>query len=316
MADHPDEADLDSAEAVVQAAGDGMRADRYVCEVLDLFPRSQMKTRYVRILVNGRPVKPSRSVREGDSLEVEYGPVPLPELEPEDIPLSVVFENESLLVIDKPQGMVVHPAQGNYTGTLAHAVLHHVVGLERDFEPHNLRPGIVHRLDKDTSGIIVVAKSAEAHEEISRQFRSRTVRKTYVAITKGTPVPSVGSVHGFIRRDPHNRKRFAHDAEQGKPAHTTYRVLRSFEDHAVVVLHPETGRTHQLRVHMQHLGHPILGDPLYARHSTRFPQATLMLHALALTFTPPGDAETRTFTAPLPARFAEVVGGLIRCRER
>lgn len=306
--------DLDTVEAVVEAPHEGLRADRYVSEVLDLFPRSQLKTREVRILVNGRPVKPSRSVHEGELVEVEYGPVPLPDLEPEDIPLSVIFENRELLIIDKPQGMVVHPAQGNYSGTLAHAVLHHVAGLERDFEPESLRPGIVHRLDKDTSGIIVVAKSAAAHEEISRQFRERAVHKTYVAVTKGTPRAPVGSVEGFIRRDPHNRKRFAHDAEQGKPAYTGYRVLRSFADHAVVVLHPHTGRTHQLRVHMSHLGHPILGDPLYARRSARFPDATLMLHALSLRFTPPGETGPRVFTASLPPRFTETIGVLIRDR--
>ncbi len=306
--------DLDTAEAVVEAPHDGLRADRYVSEVLELFPRSQLKTRQVCILVNGDPVKPSRSVREGDHIEVEYGPVPLPDLEPQDIPLSVIFENRELLIIDKPQGMVVHPAQGNYSGTLANAVLHHVSGLERDFEPQSLRPGIVHRLDKDTSGIIVVAKSAEAHEEISRQFRERAVRKTYVAITKGTPAPPVGSVDGFIRRDPRNRKRFTHDAQQGKPAYTGYRVLRSFADHAVVVLHPHTGRTHQIRVHMRHLSHPILGDPLYARHSARFPEATLMLHALSLRLTLPGEASSRVFTAPLPRQFKDALATLTGSR--
>jgi 23S rRNA pseudouridine1911/1915/1917 synthase len=299
------------AEAVVEAGHAGMRADRYVSDVLELFPRSQLKTREVEIRIDGRPVKPSRTVHEGERVEVEYGPVPLPDLEPQDIPLDIVFENEAVLLVNKPQGMVVHPAHGNYSGTLAHAVLHHLSGMERRFGVEDVRPGIVHRLDKDTSGLIVVAKTPAVHEALSAQFRDRTVRKRYVAVTKGVPAPHRGRIDGFIRRDPHNRKRFAHDERDGKEAHTVYRVLRSMGDHAVVVLEPKTGRTHQLRVHMRHIGCPILGDPIYARHSNRFPDATLMLHALSLSLSLPCDERDRTFTAPVPPRFPQVIGALI-----
>jgi 23S rRNA pseudouridine1911/1915/1917 synthase len=306
------EDELELAEAVVAPEHAGMRADRYVSEVLELFPRSQLKTREVDIRIDGRRVKPSRAVREGERIEIEYGPVPLPDLEPEDIPLDIIYEYEAVLVVDKPQGMVVHPAHGNYSGTLAHAVLHRLVGIEERFTGDRLRPGIVHRLDKDTSGVIVVAKTPAVHEALSAQFRARTAHKRYLALTKGTPKPARGTVEGYIRRDPHNRKRFIHDEGAGKAARTDYRVLRSFGDHAVVVLEPKTGRTHQLRVHMRHLGCPILGDPVYARRSTRFPNAGLMLHALSLRIILPGEQGGRTFTAPVPTRFREVMLSLVR----
>lgn len=309
------EEELELAEAVVDEAHAGMRADRFVSEALELFPRSQLKTRGATIRVNGRAARPSRTVHAGDHVVVEYGPVPLPELEPEDIPLSIVYEDDSVLIVDKHQGMVVHPARGNYTGTLAHAVLHHVSGLAGRFGPDSIRPGIVHRLDKDTSGIIVVAKDVAAHEELARQFHDREVRKTYLAVTKSVPKARQGTVEGFIRRDTHNRKRFAHDEAEGKPAVTRYRLLRSLGDHAVVVLEPKTGRTHQLRVHMAHIGCPILGDPVYARRSRRFPDATLMLHAFSLELRLPGETATRRFTAPVPRRFADIVTELTTARE-
>jgi 23S rRNA pseudouridine1911/1915/1917 synthase len=306
------DADREVVDAVVSAEHDGMRVDRYVSEALELFPRSQLKTRAAEIRIDGHPAKLSRTVHEGHHVEVEFGPLPLPDLEPEPIPLSIIFENSHVLVVDKPQGMVVHPAQGNYSGTLANAVLHHTTALEEaGFDESDLRPGIVHRLDKDTSGVIVVAKTVAAHEVLSSQFHDREVEKRYIAVTKGVPSPRRGEISGFIRRDPHNRKRFTHDEYEGKPASTRYAVLRALEDHAVVVLAPHTGRTHQLRVHMRHLDCPILGDPVYARHSKRFPQATLMLHALSLRLRLPGDDVPRTFVARLPGRFAEVICELI-----
>jgi 23S rRNA pseudouridine1911/1915/1917 synthase len=189
-------------------------------------------------------------------------------------------------------------------------VLHHTGRLSAGSEAPDLRPGIVHRLDKDTSGVIVVAKTAAAHDALASQFHDRKVEKRYIALTKGIPSPMRGQVEGFIRRDPHNRKRFTHHESEGKQACTEYSVLRAFGDHAVVALFPRTGRTHQLRVHMRHLGCPILGDPVYARRSTGFPEATLMLHALSLNLRLPGDRAPRTFVAKLPHRFAEVIGML------
>lgn len=307
--------DLELAEAVVDEAHAGMRADRFVSDVLDLFPRSQLKTRGATIRVNGRAARPSRTVHAGEHVEVEYGPLPLPELEPEDIPLSIIYENDRVLIVDKPQGMVVHPARGNYSGTLAHGVLHHVSDLAGRFGSESVRPGIVHRLDKDTSGVIVVAKDAAAHEELARQFHDREVRKTYLAVTKAVPRPRSGTVEGFIRRDAHNRKRFAHDEAEGKPAVTRYRVLRALGEHAVVVLEPKTGRTHQLRVHMAHIGCPILGDPVYARRSRRFPEASLMLHAFSIELRLPGETAARRFAAPVPQRFADIVSVLRSAQE-
>jgi 23S rRNA pseudouridine1911/1915/1917 synthase len=301
----------ETVRGVVSAEQDGMRVDRFIGEILAPFPRSQLKSRDVVIRIDGHPAKPSHAVHRGQTVEVEYGPIPVPDLEPEEIPLPILFETDDVLVVDKPQGMVVHPARGNYRGTLASAVLHYLGTPKDQLGGASQRPGIVHRLDKDTSGVIVVAKSVAAHEALSAQFQKRRVTKTYVAITKGVPSPPKGHIEGHIRRDPHNRKRFAFDPKEGKPARTDYAVLRAERGHSLVVLHPRTGRTHQLRVHMQHLGCPILGDPLYARKSSRFPDATLMLHALSLAITLPGEEEPRTFVSPLPERFRSVVSALI-----
>ena len=301
----------ETVDAVVDELHDGMRADRYVSEVLNLFPRSRLKSREAQIRIGGQPVKPSRSVHSGDHIEVEFRLPEIVHLEPENIPLSVLYENEQVLVVDKPQGMVVHPAQGNYTGTLAQAVLYHVSGMDGSFDNDSMRPGIVHRLDKDTSGVIIVAKSVEAYDFLSAQFKDRDVEKTYVAITKGVPRPRKGRVEGFIRRDPHNRKRFVHDEAEGKAAVSEYSVLRSFANAAVVVLTPRTGRTHQLRVHMRHLDCPIVGDPIYARYSSSYPDATLMLHALTLRVRLPGESTPQVFSAPVPKRFRATISKLI-----
>ncbi|MFP4637219.1 MAG: RluA family pseudouridine synthase [Spirochaetaceae bacterium] len=311
---HPEEACAGEGRAYVSSRVGteqaGMRADRFVSEVLGLFPRSQLESRGAEIYVDGRLVKYARHLKEGEEVGLCYGPLPAPDLQPEDLPLSVIFENDDVLIIDKPQGMVVHPAQGNYSGTLAHAVLHRLNGPEAMPGQEELRPGIVHRLDKDTSGVIIVAKSPDAHESVARQFHDRSVRKQYLALTKGVPNPRVGRVEGSIARDPHNRKRFAADQPQGKEAITDYRVLRAFETAALVILEPKTGRTHQLRVHLSHIGCPILGDPIYARRSSGFPEARLMLHALSLRLRLPGETTERTFTAPVPSRFREIVEAL------
>jgi 23S rRNA pseudouridine1911/1915/1917 synthase len=248
-----------------------------------------------------------RKLKLGDVVVLSYADPPASDLRPEDIPLSLLFENDEVIVIDKPQGLVVHPGSGNQSGTLVNALLFHFRNLAVGFPPGDPRPGIVHRLDKDTSGVIIVAKNASTHQFLARQFQERSVRKRYIAIVRGDLPSREGRIETRLARDPRDRKKFACVSTGGRIAVTRYRVLRSFtagaDTYALVLLSPRTGRTHQLRAHMRHLGCPILGDPLYGRGDTRFPDSTLPLHARSLSLTLPGEARPRVFTAPVPARF-------------
>jgi 23S rRNA pseudouridine1911/1915/1917 synthase len=207
--------------------------------------------------------------------------------------------------------MVVHPGNGNRSGTLVNALLHHRAGLVESFGAGTPRPGIVHRLDKDTSGVLIVDKNVAAHEFLARQFQERRVRKRYIAVVAGRLPAAEGSIDTRIARDPKDRKKFTCVASGGRQAVTRYRLLRAFPagtaGYGYVLLAPRTGRTHQLRVHMKYLGAPVLGDPLYSRPDARFPHATLMLHARSLSLALPGEATPRTFTAPIPTRFHEVL---------
>ena len=214
-------------------------------------------------------------------------------------------------MIDKPQGLVVHPGSGNRSGTLVNAVLFHSRQLAEGFPPEDPRPGIVHRLDKETSGVIIVAKSPAAHHFLAGQFQERTVRKRYIAVVQGRLPSDNGRIETRLARDPRDRKRFACVLSGGKLAVTRYRVLRTFaagrDVYTYVLLAPRTGRTHQLRLHMRHVGCPILGDSLYGRHDARFPGASLSLHARSLAIRLPGENTTRMFSAPVPPRFRSLL---------
>ncbi len=299
------------------AAGTGMRLDVYVSERLGLFSRSQARGRILEIAVNGVPARLARKVRDGDVLTMRYAdPVPT-DLAPEDIPLEVLFENDEVIVLDKPQGMVVHPGSGNQSGTLLNALLFHCRGLSERFSADDARPGIVHRLDKDTSGVIIAAKNPESHAILARQFHDRTARKRYLGVTVGVPPLASGRVDDRLARDPRDRKRFTWTTTGGRSALTLYRVIRAYRvpapspgAYALVALAPRTGRTHQLRVHMRRLGTPVLGDPLYGRRDERFPGATLMLHARSLSIVLPGESGPRTFVSRMPERFRDAIGKL------
>ncbi|MGA2976023.1 MAG: RluA family pseudouridine synthase [Spirochaetia bacterium] len=304
-----------SIESRVEQSSDaGMRLDVYVSERLGLFSRSQARARIVSIEVNGAPARLARRVRLGDVVTLVYADPPAFTLPAQDIPLSVIFENDDVIVIDKPQGMVVHPGSGNPSGTLLNALLFRNAKMAAAFGPDNPRPGIVHRLDKETSGVIIAAKNARAHEQLAVQFKNRTVRKRYVAVVQGAMPAREGRIEARLARDPRNRKRFACVIEGGRTALTRYRTVRTFaagkDSYSLVLLAPSTGRTHQLRVHLRHLSAPILGDPLYGRSDGRFPDATLMLHARSLSIRLPGEAQARTFVSPLPERIRAVLGQL------
>jgi 23S rRNA pseudouridine1911/1915/1917 synthase len=299
-------------EARVERPQDiGVRLDVFITERLGLFTRSQARSRVVSLAVNGAPARMGRKLKLGDVVALSYADPPASELSPEDLPLSILFENEDVIVIDKPQGLVVHPGSGNQSGTLVNAILFHAAHLAAGFPPGDPRPGIVHRLDKETSGVIIVAKNSKAHHFLAGQFQDRTARKRYIAVVHGRMPAEEGRIETRIARDPRDRKRFTCVLSGGRLAVTRYRVLRIFgagrDSYAYVLLLPRTGRTHQLRVHMRHLGAPILGDPLYGSRDPRFPEASLLLHARSLVIRLPGDARPRTFTAPVPSRFRSLL---------
>jgi 23S rRNA pseudouridine1911/1915/1917 synthase len=293
-----------------------VRFDRYMAEELRMLTRSQLKARIVLLLVNGKDCKLSRMVDEGDRFVVELLDEPdrSSATRPEDIPLSVLYEDDSAIVVDKPQGMVVHPAHGNWSGTLANALLGRCAAGSDGASADSCTPpraGIVHRLDKDTSGVIIAGKTAAAQEFLAAQFRGRTTVKTYVAIVRRAPKTTSGRLDGWLARDPRERKRFAPSAEgTGKRAITEWRIIAQAGGYTVLALGLRTGRTHQLRVHCKALGCPILGDPIYGEADKRFPGASLMLHALELRIRLPGAGDQTAFRAPIPGRFLAVASSL------
>jgi 23S rRNA pseudouridine1911/1915/1917 synthase len=292
----------------------GKRLDVFASEHLGLFSRSQARTRILSAAVNGAPARLGRKLKLGDRVTLTCAEPPSTRSLPEDIPLRIMFENDDVVVIDKPQGMVVHPGSGNHSGTLLNALLFHCRDLAERFPGDDPRPGIVHRLDKETSGVIIAAKNAAAHDFLAAQFQDRSVQKRYVALVAGKLPAGSGRIETRLARDPRNRKLFAVTAAGGRSSLTLYRVLRTWEAgaavHSFVLLAPRTGRTHQLRVHLRHAGAPIVGDPLYGRADPLLPGATLMLHARRLRIRLPGEDEPRTFSSALPERFRAVMAQL------
>ena len=287
----------------VAADGVGQRADRYVTDRAGLPSRTQLHQRLARMTINGRAAKPSARLAAGDLVEVTLTPPPATGMLPEPLPLEVLYEDDAAAVLNKPSGLVVHPGSGNRSGTLVNGLLHRYPDLADRF-PGSPRPGIVHRLDKDTSGVIIVARQAAAHAHLARQFSERRVAKLYYAWVAGRPIPAAGRITTGLRRDPRNPLRVrVSRGDQGKAAVTRYQVRETRAGASLVALRPVTGRTHQLRVHLRWLGHPILGDPLYAGRA-RGSAPRLLLHARRLTILLPEEAQPRAFTAPLPPGFA------------
>lgn len=284
----------------------------------DLVPRSVFSLPDTSIIVEGRPVKKSFRVRPGDHVCVTWTEEVFDSIQPEDIPLSVIYEDESILVIDKPAGMVVHPGAGNWSGTLVNALLHRYgedfsTCIDEDDEEVSSmdlpRPGIVHRLDKDTSGVMVIARTAQAHRSLCSQFALHSTEKVYIAVVKGLFAKKRGTVDAPIVRKAQDRRLFATspDPRKGKSAVTHYTVLRQAKGHAFLRVRIETGRTHQIRVHMQSIGHPIVGDPLYSRPDPAFKDVGLCLHALSLTIDHPVTGERMTFRSGMPRRIRGVL---------
>jgi 23S rRNA pseudouridine1911/1915/1917 synthase len=291
----------------------GKRLDVYIAEHLRLMRRSQIKARRLRAQVNGKNVKISRLVKNGDEIYLSWEQSPPLMLSPEYIPLDIVYEDQRVIVINKAQGLVVHPGAGNAGGTLANALLWHIRqkrgGLFDASGMPSQRPFIVHRLDKDTSGLLIAAWDACALSFLADQFRARTVRKIYAAVVKGRPPLERGVIRTNIVRDKRDRKRFTVSEDGGKSALTYYQVMRSVGNCSLLQLRPRTGRTHQLRVHLRSIGCPILGDPLYGGQgaSGGTPRPTLALHAKSLELTLPSGGLRSRFVTKLPARFKKLL---------
>ena len=247
------------------------------------------------VRLNGEIPKQATPVAGGDLLQFTLEDVLVLETKPEDIPLDIIFEDDALLVVDKPAGMVTHPAHGARDGTLANALVAHTGTLPGD----PLRPGLVHRLDRDTSGLLVVAKTEEALRALGKAMMRRAISRTYLGLVVGTPEHPVGTVEGALGRDPHNRQRYAIRAD-GKPAVTHYALREKLHGHSELEFVLETGRTHQIRVHLAALGYPIVNDPVYGRIEKRVDLPGQALHAWRLSFAHPVTRETLAFEAPPP----------------
>ncbi|MBB6504217.1 23S rRNA pseudouridine1911/1915/1917 synthase [Sphingomonas endophytica] len=306
-------------EATIAPAADGWRVDRALADAVPTLSRERLK-----VLINAGQVTqgdiamrdPSRKARGGERFAVAV-PAPTPaHNEAQDIPLVVAFEDEHLIVIDKPAGLVVHPAAGNLDGTLVNALLHHCHGSLSGIGGV-ARPGIVHRIDKDTSGLMVAAKTDRTHEGLAKQFAAHSIDRRYRAIVGGRPMPAAGSVDAPLARSPNNRKKVA-IVQGGKRAVTHYRTLEPLREATLVECRLETGRTHQVRVHMASIGHALLGDPVYGRtkHAHKQVLDTLnfrrqALHAAHLGFVHPITGETLGFDSAMPPDMQELFSQLI-----
>ncbi|MBA2436560.1 MAG: RluA family pseudouridine synthase [Chthoniobacterales bacterium] len=278
----------------------GDRLDRYLALALPQFSRSRLQAliRAGDVRLREQPARPRETVRAGDVVRLIEPVVEEIEDKAQEIPLAILFEDEDLLVLNKPAGLVVHPGAGNQTHTLVNALLHHCPNLSGIGGMQ--RPGIVHRLDKDTSGCLVVAKNDAAHQELARQFAEREVKKIYLALVAGRLKRPRGTIDAPIGRHPVQRKKMAIDQRRGRAAITEYRVLQSGGGFSLVECALHSGRTHQIRVHLHHLGHPIIGDALYGKNAGARRQ---MLHSWKLGFTHPQTGERRFFEAPIPEDF-------------
>lgn len=278
------------------------RLDKFLVEKLPELSRSRLQGLIQDgfVLVNQNPVTKNGFVlNRGTAVQVTLPPPEPTDLIPEAIPLDIIFENQDLMLVNKPAGMVVHPSVGHSEGTLVHAALAHAPEMEG--VGGEIRPGIVHRLDKDTSGLILIAKNDAAHHWLQDQFRLRKVKKVYLALVDGKPPTPEGRIDAAIARDPSHRKKMAVVPEtRGRAAQTEYRTLESFSAHTLLEAHPLTGRTHQIRLHLAFIGCPIAADPVYGLHKVSVDLDRHFLHAFRITLVLPGESASRTFEAPLP----------------
>lgn len=303
---------MENFELKIEQEQTGLRIDKYLSDELEGISRSyiQKLMEEQHITVNQKSVKSNYKLRNNDIIQVS---IPDPEelsIEPENIPLSILYEDEHLLVVDKPKGMVVHPAAGHTTGTLVHALLYHCKDQLSGINGV-LRPGIVHRIDQNTTGALVICKTDNAHKDLAEQLKVHSITRKYRAIVHGNVKEDSGTVHTTIGRDPKDRKKMAANVN-GKDAVTHYQVLERFGNYTYMEFTLETGRTHQIRVHMKSIGHPILGDDIYGPAKCPFSLEGQTLHAMVLGFIHPATGKYMEFSAPLPEYFENLLTKLRR----
>lgn len=292
------------------------RLDKYIANLPDGMNRSKLKSGVTEILINEKKAKLSQKVKANDNIYIVWEDNIPDNIEPQNIPLDIVYEDDNVTVVNKKQGMVTHPACGNWDGTLVNALLYHwgresIQQLKEGSDSEILqkrRPGIVHRLDKDTSGLIITAKNRDSEEWLAEQFKNKFMQKEYIVIVTGRPPAYGGDIRTQIIRDPKYRQRFkaVNNTTEGKYARTLYHCIACYGNYSLIRVRLKTGRTHQIRVHMKYLGCPILGDSLYNKPDSKFPEATLMLHSKKLKIRLPGSKEFSTFSTKTPERFIEV----------
>ena len=296
-----------------------IRLDKFIASLPNGMNRSKLKSGVTEILINGKKVKLSAKVKASDQIDIQWEDNIPDDIEPENLPLDIIYEDENVTVVNKKQGMVTHPACGNWNGTLVNALLYHwgrkaVSQLKEGSASEILerrRPGIVHRLDKETSGIIITAKNRDSEEFLQKQFKEKSLQKEYILICTGRPPKRTGDIRTQIIRDPKNRHRFkaVDDTQQGKFARTIYHCIACYGNYSLMRVRIKTGRTHQIRVHMKYLGCPILGDSIYNKPDKNFPNATLMLHSVQLKIRLPHFLNTETNNQSDFANYAETSKG-------
>ena len=288
--------------------GEEERLDKWLSSSVPDLSRSYIQKciKEGQVLVNGRPCKASYQLRVDDEIVFQIPEVVEPAIEAENIPLSVLYEDEDVLVVDKPKGMVVHPAPGHYSGTLVNAVLYHCKGQLSGINGV-LRPGIVHRIDRDTTGSLIICKNDLSHQAIAAQLKEHSLNRSYRAVVHGVLKEDEGTVDAPVGRDERDRKRMAVNEKHGREAVTHYHVLERFREYTYIECRLETGRTHQIRVHMTSIGHPLLGDEVYGQRKSSFHLQGQTLHAYVLGFIHPKTQEYMEVTAPLPAYFTHLL---------
>jgi 23S rRNA pseudouridine1911/1915/1917 synthase len=296
---------------LVDSAGAGSRLDHWLHAQLPQYSRSRIQDwiKSGRALVNHTPARASQSLRAGDTIDLEPAELPPLKATAEDIPLRVLYEDAAVIAIDKPAGMVVHAGAGVHSGTLVNALLHRFDSLSQ--LGGDLRPGIVHRLDRFTSGVLLVAKTDAAHQELARQFSSREVEKTYLALVQGQLKNDTGRIDRPISRDPIRRTRMTARLAEGRSAWTEYRVLQRFPKFTFLEVRIGTGRTHQIRVHLSSIGHPVVGDTLYGAKSEPALAGRFFLHAHRIRFHSPATGEEVVVESPLPSDLHAFISGTV-----
>ena len=296
----------------VEAEQEGERLDKFLSIIYPEFSRAffQKLIKSKQVSVNETPQKASYCVKIDDIVTVEIPDAVETTIEPENIPLDILYEDDDVLIVNKPKGMVVHPSAGHYSGTLVNAIMYHCKDTLSGINGE-IRPGIVHRIDMDTTGSLIVCKNDEAHVNIAQQIKEHSVNRIYVGIVCGNVKEDSGTVEGAIGRHPIERKKMAINEKNGKPAITHYKVLERFKNYTYMQFKLETGRTHQIRVHMASIGHPLLGDEVYSNRKSPFKLQGQTLHAKTLGFIHPTTGEYLEIDAPLPEYFEHLLTVLV-----